>query len=1173
MPRPFRFPLPALLLAAAAASAAEVPVDRRSRDEPEIIVEAGGRTGRCDSLQFTADGKYLVAGGDDKVVRVWPYADGKLDTAKGKARVLRWPAWREQRGGVKAVAVSADGSRVVVGGFGMRSSTVALLDGESGDLIALTYPVSTAKDNFVGVYTIALPSDPKDPRVAFGTGDGSVWVWDTTLVGKEADAGRRTAPPVRVGVHEKVVESANNVERSVNFPRGLWFEGNDKLLSFADSGQFLECDVPAEFPANGPRDVGTGKPRTNVFLGVLDDRKHAYAYRVAPGPVIADGKGQRYAVACRGEPLVVVRSSRGGDAVQIKLPEQSVPQAVAFDPKTGRLAVAVGDYVRSDGATGFVLDGPGRVLVYDTPTATPKKIADIPFPSGPDCVAFHPTDGRLAVAGGDNAEVAIYDVDKPAEPVSVVRGAGRGLWQVGLSPNGGVLGVRAGRDPKATDPNARGAGPWAAFDLPRMKAAKDPAEWVTAVREADGWRVVPEKSNFVWSVERKGANAARYVLPLDRDRDQMPLCYTFVPAKNGAPTRLLVGHYYGVTMFEFRDTGLVAARLFTGHAGEVTSVAAAKDGTWFVSAGSDQTVAAFSLADWPSQPNLGAAVAVADDKLVVKKVDLGSPAWEAGLTAGDVIEFLAVGRKPEFSVTAKYPKTGDAAAAKRLLDNARPGIEQFIGYRRQGKGDLVETLTTVRQRPLWKWFPAFDDAGKMTDWVVWMWRGSYYHTKTAHGDRLVGWHVNHPRIDGKPEFYQLQQFEKQYHRPEILTKLIASRDVAAVLVSALGENPQRVPFDQFEPAPVRLAVAKSTVGEAGLSVGVTVKARGTNPDLLPERVELWINDYRHKVWDAGGRAVEETIDLPADVFRGGENQISVQTFNGAGGRAEAVKIVTNPRDSAAPRLLGFAVGVNDYAAHRVSTTGARSFGDLKSARNDAEALAGKLLDYRGEGKHFPAGGLDVRLDAQARRADLLASLDKFAKDAKADDQLVIFFAGHGDFVIPDANAVGTPDPGARGAVGGRGLFLFCCPDYAPAKPRQTALAAEELFDKIATIKCRKVVLLDACHSGQATDANLIRRFVPNGHGPFVMASSDQSELSYEHPKFGHGLFTYAVMEALGDRYRKADRDTDGSLTTAELFQYVSNRMPDLLRETGKDAGLQNPICFPRDPTRTVFVRR
>jgi uncharacterized caspase-like protein len=506
-------------------------------------------------------------------------------------------------------------------------------------------------------------------------------------------------------------------------------------------------------------------------------------------------------------------------------------------------------------------------------------------------------------------------------------------------------------------------------------------------------------------------------------------------------------------------------------------------------------------------------------------------------------------------------------------------VELFFGWVSKGRADRRESLTTVRQRPLWKWFPAFNDRGRLTDWVVWMWHGSYYHTKSAHGDRLVGWHVNHPDPGGRPEFYQLQQFEKQFHRLDVIEKLVNTRDLPAALTDARGENPLPLAFSAFEPAPVQLRLARSVVGDDGLTVDVSVKPRGENPDLLPERVELWLNDYRLGVWPKpGGKPFgprtpfEESVQIPAGQFRAGENQLTVLTFNPAGGRAEAVRVVTNPRPATLPNLAGLSVGINDYSGHRKNTTGARAFGDLSSADRDARALADSLLGYRGPGRCYADGRIDLRLDAQAGRAQLTASLAVIGDRVRPDDLLVVFFAGHGDLLLPVVAPGGDMVAGARGGMGGGGRFVFCCPDYSPKNATGTAISADELFDALARVNCRKVVLLDACHSGQAAEANVLRRLIPDGQGPFVIASCDQSELAYENPKLNHGLFTYAVLEALGSGFRKADADSDGTVSADELFEYVSARVPTLLREIGKPADTQNPICFPRQPPKWMVVK-
>jgi uncharacterized caspase-like protein len=135
-----------------------------------------------------------------------------------------------------------------------------------------------------------------------------------------------------------------------------------------------------------------------------------------------------------------------------------------------------------------------------------------------------------------------------------------------------------------------------------------------------------------------------------------------------------------------------------------------------------------------------------------------------------------------------------------------------------------------------------------------------------------------------------------------------------------------------------------------------------------------------------------------------------------------------------------------------------------------------------------------------------------------------------------------------------------------------------LIEKLSRIPCRKLVLLDACHSGGAAEANMIRRLVPDGQGPVVIAACTQRQQSLEHPNYKHGLFTYAVLQALGPDFRKADRDSNGTLSPAELFRYVEDRIPRLVEDAfppdkdGSEPPSQNPICFPRElKTLTDFV--
>lgn len=1157
----FRAAALAVLFLAAPSGAQQA--DRRSRDEPEVIVEAGGRVGTCDTILFDKAGKYLFAAGDDKVVRAWPVTQKGLDTDPARSRVLRWRAWREQRGGIKAVAVSPDGTRVAVGGLGMRPSTVAVIDRDTGDLVGLTWPKSRpGVDNFNAVTAVAFSPDGK--RVGFGTADGSLWVWEPSLLKEHAPDAPPSRSPLWVGRHERRPLPEKSFAE-FNIPRAIRFIDVRMLESVAQSGEVRTASiaVPLGETADGPSS-------SNAVYFANDPGPRFPVRRAAWS---ADG---RWLAAATDGPQVRIVSSDGKQQFRRDLPEGRFPRSVAWDAKTGKLAVGVAEALPpAEGKPRFYAEGRDDIHLYDAPPNGDAKPAVLPYTGPAEALAFHP-DGRLAIAGGDADEVTFTPIGGPA---FTVRGAGRRNWAVNLSADGKVLGVQTARTARPTDPNARGTGDWTKFDLDRLAPTRAEANWVGVVTSANDWRVEPDKDDrFLWHavLSRPGMPDVKHPLTLDWNRDQASTCYTFLPAREGKPTRVIVGHYYGASLFELRPEGATRARLFTGHAGEVLSVVAAADGSWFVTGGADHTVAAWSLTDWRSQGALGAAVDVSvfDDgdpgTPVVKSVDTGSPAWEAGLRTDDRIDLLAVGGSLVYDRRAGKKEVGTAADVKRLLTNPVSGVELFLGLQQRGQ-PRRDTLTSVRQRPVWKWFAGYHDSGRLTEWVAWSWHGSYYHTASAHGDRLVGWHVNAPSPGVRPEFYPLQQFEKQFHRPDVIEKLVTGRDLAGALKLAQGENPVPQSFTQYEPAPVRLGVKETEAGPQGVTANVVVRQRGSNVDLLPERVELWLNDHRYKSWPTGGKnALDEMVKIPLAALRSGENRLAVVSYNPLGGRSEDARVVRNPTPAAASNLVAVSIGINDYSANRKALGGARKLGDLSFANKDANGIADAFRKY--EGGCFKEARIDLRLEAGAKRSLLIAALEKAAAQAKPDDLMVIFFAGHGDLLGGDAKAGGGGDR-ARGVVTGAGRFMLCGPDYASTAAEKTALSAEELFAALAKVNCRQMVLLDACHSGEAAAANLVRRCVPDGHGPFVVCSCDQGQLSYEHPQVGGGVFTRAIIDALGPGYGRADADTDGALGGDELVEFVSGRLPALLRVAGQRDDAQLPITFPRQPPTTAVVSR
>src|SRR5262249_4473183 len=152
----------------------------------------------------------------------------------------------------------------------------------------------------------------------------------------------------------------------------------------------------------------------------------------------------------------------------------------------------------------------------------------------------------------------------------------------------------------------------------------------------------------------------------------------------------------------------------------------------------------------------GASFAVKGGKLVVTDVDPGSPAWEPlnpidgtdneinRLAKGDVIDILYC--KPEEFVydplslfAGREREARNMLPVKDTIRNARgplarlktlrPATEYILVKQRPGVKDLIYKLTTVRQRPLFRFFATrADNPAGGREWVIWRPRDYFYDT-------------------------------------------------------------------------------------------------------------------------------------------------------------------------------------------------------------------------------------------------------------------------------------------------------------------------------------------------------------------------------------------------------------------------------------------------------------
>lgn len=1023
--------------------------DRRARREPGLILETGGRTGACDVLQFARDGNTLMAVGDDKVVRSWTVTQKELIPLEP----LRWSVWRQMRGVIYTMALSPDESKVAMAGCGVANGSISVVDRATGKIVSGLVKEECKIRGTVWVIAFS----PSGEQIAVGDEHGDVWIWQ-----------REKQPTVlrKLGSHGSTV-------------RYFRFDGEDRLTSIASNGPAIEWDT-------------AGATRSEIKLFKSDSRDQVVSS--------ADGKWLAGYMSSYNSPFEIVAID-GSHLPTPKLASDELGQAVAINGDGSAVAVACRT-VPKNGP--FIRETSARVIILDRTSIGFQQRCEIPFPKIAERIAWHPDGKRLAIAGGENHEVTLWDVSKSKpELITTAAGVGKCLWGVGFSKDGGSFGWQDQYEPAPAHPNRLGRGAWQVFDMQKRAVIPgDKFEPVRPIESQAGWTVKPHAKNaYHWDVVSPTGQA--HLLPLDPLIDDRPRCYTFLPLIEGKSPRLAVGHYWGISVFELQPSGPKRLWLGHGHIGYVSALAPSADGRLLLSASRDQTIACWT-AD-PGDNTFGAEYRSGLGRIFVDKVRLGSPAWEAGLARDDEITVLAYGGgeyvfDPERKSGAANAKS-DTDECLKVLKEAAPNKQLEFWILRDGKKQQL--TSALRQRPLWCFFPT-----TTREWVLWRFF-DYIYDASPGGDAYIGWQVGLD-ADTTPAFYPARGFSRsdQFHQPKKIEQLL----------NAGRYDPERVRLPDLEPPELNMKL----VGDRpdGVTLELQAEPRGQRDVFQVESAVLWVNDFRFRVWErpSDGRLGERVI-IPANELRPGLNRLSWHVTCKAGTTDRRQILVDRRRIAGEPRRFALLAGVADYRNTKPPKGSLTSvWPDLDSIRTDLVWMESILQ----------RNGYDVTTleDSNATPDAVLNALTRFESKLGPNDVFVLYLAGHG-WVEQRGDKAGT--------------FVFVGPKFDFDRPSQTGLPTDVLNEHLAKIRGRKVVMLMTCHSGDVLRGSLrdpIRELTPGGVGPVVIAACAARESALVHPRLG-SLFTVAFRAEVSSKPR---------MTATELAEAIQSRVPKILAE-------------------------
>ena len=201
-----------------------------------------------------------------------------------------------------------------------------------------------------------------------------------------------------------------------------------------------------------------------------------------------------------------------------------------------------------------------------------------------------------------------------------------------------------------------------------------------------------------------------------------------------------------------------------------------------------------------------------------------------------------------------------------------------------------------------------------------------------------------------------------------------------------------------------------------------------------------------------------------------------------------------------------------------------------------------------------------QLTSNARQGALAPTKEDFrrvcqdiARDATADDVLVIYLAGHGV---------------ARAGV--RDMYYYLTRDARntdlPVLLDKVSVSSEKLKSWCLTIKALKhVTILDTCAAG-AANAELVQmalardlspdqaramELLKDSTGSHVFMGSAADAVSYEAGRYGQGLVTYALLQGM----KGAALDDGNKVDVRRLFDYAQREVEELAEGIG---GIQRP---------------
>ncbi|MGO8865887.1 MAG: caspase family protein [Alphaproteobacteria bacterium] len=542
----------------------------------------------------------------------------------------------------------------------------------------------------------------------------------------------------------------------------------------------------------------------------------------------------------------------------------------------------------------------------------------------------------------------------------------------------------------------------------------------------------------------------------------------------------------------------------------------------------------------------------------------------------------------------------------QIWQNVLPAPAWTVGF----SGDRRYVVAALGDGTL-RWYAATDGSEVMAlfvhsdgrRWIVWTPDGYFDDSpddpRGPGGESLIGYHIDHG-TKRLADFVTVDQmYDRFYRRDVVLARFTAAAAPPpageAPVEKALGRGlPPRLALDELCEVPAGRCQKPSSGPIVVTTPEVLLKLRledrgGGIGDVLVRRDGAVIEVEKQGPVSGAG-TVERRLPLAPGTSR---IELSALTANGAveSGADERPSVSVDytpppPPQPAAPATRGeggapsaaeapapaasdvvlyiLAVGVSKYA---LPPTIFDWNPNLDNPANDAKGIADIMEKSAGEAIYQKAVPI-VLTDEEATIPRIEEGFHALAANARPQDMVLVFFAGHGESVdgryyfAPHEIGMKNPERLTKDNVGAEWDQLL----------KEEGIGQDQLVKWIRGIAAAHVlIMLDTCFSGSFAVEDATSRAAQNvtvtskiGHsaGRMVLAGADKEAFdaadaglpAYQH----HGVFTSWLLQGLDGA---ADLQKRGEIDVADLARYVTVYVPNEAKKQGRKVTQEASFYF------------